>query len=85
VPVARRLLIRRRKTLRQFSLPPSERFGNVRRAFRVAAGYHLSAARVLLIDDILTTGATCNEAAKSLLAAGAARVAVAVIARAEGI
>jgi predicted amidophosphoribosyltransferase len=38
----------------------------------------------LLVDDILTTGATCNEVAKVLRAAGATRVAVAVVARAEG-
>jgi ComF family protein len=85
VPVARRLLVRRRKTRRQFNLPPSERFGNVRRAFRVAAGYHLKAVHVLLVDDILTTGATCSEAARTLLAAGAASVAVVVVARAEGV
>jgi predicted amidophosphoribosyltransferase len=85
VPVARRLLVRRRKTRRQFSLPPGERFGNVRRAFRVAAGYHLKGVRVLLVDDILTTGATCSEAAMSLRAAGADSVAVVVVARAEGL
>lgn len=84
VPMARRLLVRRRKTIRQFNLPPSQRFRNVRRAFRVPAGYHLDTARVLLVDDILTTGATCSEAACTLRAAGAARVGVVVLARAEG-
>jgi predicted amidophosphoribosyltransferase len=39
-------------------------------------------ARVLLVDDVLTTGATCSEAAKMLKEAGAAMVAVAVVARA---
>ena len=84
VPFARRLLGRRRKTLPQFSLSPPRRFKNLRGAFRVRAGYHLNAARVLLVDDILTTGATCREATKTLQRAGAADVAVAVIARAEG-
>jgi predicted amidophosphoribosyltransferase len=37
-----------------------------------------------LVDDVLTTGATCSEAAKTLKQAGAANVAVAVVARAQG-
>jgi predicted amidophosphoribosyltransferase len=56
----------------------------VRRAFAVRAGYHLNAAHVLLVDDVLTTGATCSDAARALRQAGAARVTVAVIARAMG-
>ena len=83
LPVARRLLVRRRKTKPQFSLHPEERFRNIRGAFRVAAGYYLNAARVLLVDDILTTGATCSDAARTLLAAGAAQVSVLVVARTE--
>ncbi len=84
VPMARRLLVRRRKTRRQFNLSPPQRFKNVRQAFRVPAGYHLDAARVVLVDDILTTGATCSEAARTLRAAGAAGVGAVVLARAEG-
>jgi predicted amidophosphoribosyltransferase len=56
----------------------------VRKAFAVRAGYHLRDAHVLLIDDILTTGATCSEAARALREAGAARVIVVVAARALG-
>ena len=48
------------------------------------AGYHLRDAHVLLCDDILTTGATCSEAARALRDAGASRVSVAVVARALG-
>lgn len=81
VPVEHSLLIRTRKTLPQADLPPSRRFENVRGAFRLAAGYDIRGTRVLLVDDILTTGATCSEAAKVLKQAGAAMVAVAVIAR----
>jgi ComF family protein len=84
VPRADRLLRRTRSTLRQFDLNPPKRWQNVRRAFAVRAGYHLRDAHVLLVDDILTTGATCSEAAKALRAAGAARVTVAVVARAFG-
>jgi ComF family protein len=84
VPRADRLLRRTRSTLRQFDLNPPKRWENVRRAFAVRAGYHLRDAHVLLVDDILTTGATCSEAARALRAAGAARVTVAVVARAFG-
>jgi ComF family protein len=84
LPLAERLLRRSRYTTRQADVSPSERWGNVRRAFSVRAGYHLKAAHVLLVDDVLTTGATCSEAARALRRAGAERVTVAVIARAMG-
>ena len=85
IPVCRGVLVRRRNTPPQFGLSAHGRFRNVRGAFRSAMRYDLGAARVLLIDDILTTGATCSEAARALLAAGAKRVDVAVVARAEGL
>jgi len=72
---------RRRHTEPQFSLPPSQRLPNVRRAFAVRKGYPLTGQHVLLVDDILTTGATCSEAARALKAAGAGRVSVVVAAR----
>jgi ComF family protein len=84
VPRADGLLRRTRSTLRQFDLKPTKRWENVRRAFAVRAAYHLEAAHVLLVDDILTTGATCSEAARALRAGGAARVTVVVAARAFG-
>jgi len=58
-----------------------ERRRNLDGAFRVAKGYDIRDARVLLVDDVLTTGATCHFAAKSLKTAGAVSVAVAVLAR----
>lgn len=84
LPVRRRLLWRCRNTLPQAGLPPKRRFQNVRGAFRVRTGYHLEGARVLLVDDVLTTGATCSEAAGMLKQAGAAMVAAAVVARSQG-
>lgn len=84
LPLAERLLRRSRSTVRQFDLTPPERWKNVRRAFSVRGGYHLRAAHVLLVDDVLTTGATCSEAARALHQAGAERVTVAVVARAMG-
>ncbi len=84
LPLGERLLRRNRSTVRQFDLTPPERWKNVRRAFCVRAGYHLRKAHVLLVDDVLTTGATCSEAARALREAGAERVTVAVAARAMG-
>jgi len=83
LPLARRLLIRRRFTVPQADLAVAHRFANVRGAFRASAGYILQSARVLLIDDVLTTGATCSEAARTLRSAGAACVSVLVLARTE--
>jgi predicted amidophosphoribosyltransferase len=75
-------LARRRFTRPQSGLSPHARFLNVRGAFRLRPGIDLAEARVLLVDDVLTTGATCGEIAKLLRQAGAAATAVAVVARA---
>jgi predicted amidophosphoribosyltransferase len=84
VPLAERLLRRRRHTRLQSELSPPQRWKNVRQAFSVRAGYHLREAHVLVVDDILTTGATCSDAARALRRAGAQRVTVVVAARALG-
>jgi len=84
LPMPRGILKRCRSTHPQADLPPSRRFENMRGAFQVCRPGLVKDARVLLVDDILTTGATCSEAAKMLKQAGAAMVAVAVVARAEG-
>lgn len=82
IPLARGLLIRRHNTPPQADLPPPERFQNMKKAFRVARNYRLQGAKILLVDDILTTGATCHAAAQALRAKGAAEIGVAVLARA---
>lgn len=84
VPARAGLLSRRRRTAPQASLAPSRRRANVRGAFRAARHADLPGARVVLVDDIMTTGATLNEAARTLAGRGAEVVAVAVLARAEG-
>lgn len=74
------LLRRTRHTESQFLLSPTERRTNVRGAFQVqgsVAGLH-----ILLVDDIYTTGTTARECTRTLLAAGAASVRVATLARA---
>ena len=77
------LLLRIRDTPRQMALAADERAANVRGAFAVEPHRRaaLRDARVTLIDDVMTTGATAAEIATVLLAAGAARVDVWVVAR----
>ncbi len=84
VPLARGMIVRSRNTLPQTMLKPRQRFAGVRGAFRLRAGYDLEGRRVLLVDDILTTGATASEIARLLKRAGASRVAVATLARGTG-
>jgi ComF family protein len=79
-----KLLRNRRKTNKQGTLLPAARRANVRGAFVTSAGYDLRDAHVLLIDDVMTTGATANELSRVLLVAGAATVSVAVVARGVG-
>ncbi|MCJ7544576.1 MAG: ComF family protein, partial [Phycisphaerae bacterium] len=76
-------LIRVRHTPPQVHLPRTRRIENVRGAFGVRRARGLAGANILLVDDVTTTGATANEAAKTLLAAGAEKVALAVLAKAE--
>ena len=78
------LLSRRGAGSSQTSLHPSERRSNVAGAFAMGADGRvgLEGAHVLLIDDVLTTGATACEAANTLVAAGAARVTLVAFARA---
>jgi ComF family protein len=77
------LLVRQRRTPSQGELGRTERRRNVRRAFAVDPR-HASAvagARILLVDDVFTTGATVEECARTLLAAGAEAVDVLTLAR----
>lgn len=77
-------LRRIRSTPFQMRQTPAGRVQNVHNAFRARSGARLRGLTVLLVDDVLTTGSTCSEAAKALRAAGAARVVVAVLAHSRG-
>jgi len=85
IAVESRLVARTRNTKPQKDLGPTERFRNVRGAFRLRTGYGLEGARVVVVDDILTTGATCSEVAGLLKRRGAGQVAVAIVARANAV
>ena len=61
----------------------TERANAMHGVFRARPSRQLSGRTILLVDDILTTGATCGDAARALKKAGATRVIVVVIARAE--
>jgi predicted amidophosphoribosyltransferase len=56
----------------------------MRGAFRAVRPRRLAGKTILLVDDILTTGATTGAAARALKKAGASRVVTVVVARAEG-
>ena len=79
-PVASQALARLRDTVPQSSLPGRERRTNLTGAF-AADPAQVAGRRVLLIDDVMTTGATVETAAQALRRAGAVRVDVAVAAR----
>ncbi len=80
---AHRALRRVRDTEDQFGLTPPERRKNLRGAFEVVDAEAVAGREVLLLDDIYTTGATARECARVLRRAGASRVWVATVARAQ--
>lgn len=81
VPVREQLLVRARPTRPQVELTGRERRQNVRRAFAVTDPAALADKVVLIVDDVLTTGATLGEIAQTLKAAGAQQVDVFALAR----
>jgi ComF family protein len=83
LPVIPDLLVRHRRTPSQGGLGAKGRARNVRGAFRVKPRFQarLKGARVLLVDDVFTTGATAEACARVLLRAGAGSVDVLTLAR----
>lgn len=76
IPVTSRGLERARHTPRQSELRQKERFTNIKGAFRITTPSTFVGKHVVLVDDLLTTGATASEAALALKSAGAAKVGV---------
>ena len=80
LPRANRLIIRSQYTEKQVALSQTQRTKNLAGAFRLLKKNVVN-KRILLIDDVMTTGATCNEIARVFRSHGAKDVAVAVVAR----
>lgn len=81
IPCDAHLLKRQRRTRLQKRVHVSRRFENQKNSFGVRDPHVLSNQRILLVDDVLTTGATCSEAAAVLHRAGAGACVAAVLAR----
>ena len=81
VPVWEGALRRVRQTRTQTGLGHDDRQSNLRDAFAVPRPADVRGRRVLLVDDVFTTGATAHECARTLRGAGAAEVSVIVVAR----
>ena len=82
-PLVEPALRRVRETAHQVGLSREERLGNLRGAFMANATI-VAGKRVILVDDVVTTGSTAAEAATALVAAGATHVEVWAAARALG-
>jgi ComF family protein len=82
IPLDRHNLRRIRCTEPQVNLSARERHENVKGAFSVQNSDPVNGRRVLLVDDVLTTGSTVEECARVLKAVGAAEVTVVTVARA---
>lgn len=80
-PVSYRNLVRIVDTDAQTTLPRSARLHNLRKAFALRIPQDVSGKRILLIDDVFTTGTTVNECARILRASGAQDVEVLALAR----
>ena len=81
-PVMADWLVRRRRTPSQGRLGPVARVRNVRGAFAVRRGCDVKGKRIVLVDDVLTTGATVEECARVLRRGGAASIGVLTLSRA---
>jgi len=73
-------LVRIRNTEHQTLLSEKERWTNIHEAFRIRNSVKLSGKNILIIDDLLTTGATASEAARVLKGAGAKTVGILTLA-----
>jgi ComF family protein len=81
IPLNTKLLRRVLPTMTQTLLTREQRAKNMRGAFAVRNGVTLDSERVVLVDDVFTTGATTSACAQTLRAAGAGEVCVWTVAR----
>ncbi len=81
IPLNTKLLRRVKSTATQTLLRRDQRADNMRGAFAVFDGVKLNGEKIVLVDDVFTTGATTNDCARALRAAGAGDVCVWTVAR----
>ena len=81
IPLDEKILRRVNPTATQTLLTRDARAANMKNAFVVRQGVRLGGKRIVLVDDVFTTGATTNACAQALRAAGAAEVCVWTVAR----
>jgi ComF family protein len=81
IPVNEKLLRRVRPTATQTQLNRAERAANVSTAFALRENVKLNGAKIVLLDDVLTTGATTSACAQMLRNAGAGDLCVWTVAR----
>ena len=81
IPLKTKILQRLHATSTQTLLTREERAANMKNAFAVKPGTRLEGKRIVVVDDVFTTGATTNACARALRAAGAAEVGVWTVAR----
>ncbi|HEY8241573.1 MAG TPA: ComF family protein [Kiritimatiellia bacterium] len=80
-PVLRRALVRVRPTATQTRLTAGDRLPNVKDAFEARRSSRVEGKNILLVDDVMTTGATLSECARALKVAGARSVYAVTLAR----
>lgn len=81
IPISKNNLIRTRPTPSQIELDKQQRLSNVKGAFIVKKKDEFKDKKILLIDDVFTTGSTLNECSKALKKAGAASISIFTLAR----
>lgn len=82
IPLREDLIARVRMTPPQVRLSPKQRAENVKGAFKCFSGTEVKNLRILLVDDVYTTGSTANEVSRTLKEAGAEHVSALTVARA---
>ncbi len=77
------ILLRQADTPTQTGLSGKERRKNLKNAFIIKRPSEITGKNILILDDVFTTGSTCNECAQALKKAGAAKVEILTVCRSD--